>query len=699
MARYTRQTVTSLAGINSELTKIQTAIEDTLSRKGDTPNQMEGTFDANSNRILNLPTPIADHEPFRKGDLPIIEATLQPLVDEATSQANRAEQEADRAANEADSAQQSAASSAASAILAQQYPEGQLATALAAPDSDVPVGGVRAGDLSYPVSDIQSLLTAPTLSNRRYTVSSYHPGWSVLNKNPMGGGSFVWQASRPKSQHNGGTVIAPEAPFPADWNNESQKAAWFNFTTSGSGCFVRVGFEKVNVMDFGAKGEYNAGSKTGVNDAKAWQKAIDTAKALGLEGTSAGLKESFISESIFITCAFDGSDTTLQCKGSVIPTADYAVYVQADKTIGTSGLLQNVKIKVPRVLNVDKPAIGWSGQCKGVCINNVDSSMIDLKNAIAWFQIGLWITSYPGAAGTAYNDFYLGRIVFNQVNMLIQPVSTGYVNENNFFSGKLGDTTTDRSTDYLAILPPTGQGFGGPNANKFYGLTVEDGGEGNLAVHILLGGLFNVFIGTRFEFIGAKGKIRFWRENGNEPTDNLFIGGYSYDDFDVTATTGTPSPTNKFKDVGRSPDIDGRFLPIYSSVVTGGNVPYHRLYESNRNLFTATVNDTDWIYQLTNGGGIQTKNAAAAHAQAQLVGDRLYLGNGSSGIDSQPFLKEVDGAIGTSAHDLIAGNGEWSGPKLRMGSWRLWVDASGRLRIKFGAPTSDTDGTVVGTQS
>ena len=29
----------------------------------------------------------------------------------------------------------------------------------------------------------------------------------------------------------------------------------------------------------------------------------------------------------------------------------------------------------------------------------------------------------------------------------------------------------------------------------------------------------------------------------------------------------------------------------------------------------------------------------------------------------------------------------------------LWVDSSGRLRIKSGAPTSDTDGAVVGSQA
>jgi len=33
------------------------------------------------------------------------------------------------------------------------------------------------------------------------------------------------------------------------------------------------------------------------------------------------------------------------------------------------------------------------------------------------------------------------------------------------------------------------------------------------------------------------------------------------------------------------------------------------------------------------------------------------------------------------------------------GSYYLWIDSSGRLRIKLNAPTTDTDGTVVGTQT
>jgi hypothetical protein len=36
---------------------------------------------------------------------------------------------------------------------------------------------------------------------------------------------------------------------------------------------------------------------------------------------------------------------------------------------------------------------------------------------------------------------------------------------------------------------------------------------------------------------------------------------------------------------------------------------------------------------------------------------------------------------------------------LLLGTTHLWIDGSGRLRIKSGAPTSDTDGAVVGAQS
>lgn len=47
---------------------LETALENTLSRDGTTPNQMEADLDMNSNRILNLPEAVNNTEPLRKAE-------------------------------------------------------------------------------------------------------------------------------------------------------------------------------------------------------------------------------------------------------------------------------------------------------------------------------------------------------------------------------------------------------------------------------------------------------------------------------------------------------------------------------------------------------------------------------------------------------------------------------------------------------
>lgn len=68
----------------------------------------------------------------------------------------------------------------------------------------------------------------------------------------------------------------------------------------------------------------------------------------------------------------------------------------------------------------------------------------------------------------------------------------------------------------------------------------------------------------------------------------------------------------------------------------------------------------------------------------------------------QAFVRNVSGElrlVPASGYAVNAGDGAWNGNPLRLGAYYLWVDATGDLRIKNGAPTSDTDGTVVGTQT
>jgi hypothetical protein len=72
MAKLTLSDLTSLTNeasavstINNNNAATETALENTLSRDGTSPNTMGANIDMNSNRILNLPAPVADTEPAR----------------------------------------------------------------------------------------------------------------------------------------------------------------------------------------------------------------------------------------------------------------------------------------------------------------------------------------------------------------------------------------------------------------------------------------------------------------------------------------------------------------------------------------------------------------------------------------------------------------------------------------------------------
>ena len=68
MARYTKTDVVTgdvvKSDVNVQLGLIETAVADTLSRKGDLPNTMEADIDMNSNQILNLPDATTSQEPM-----------------------------------------------------------------------------------------------------------------------------------------------------------------------------------------------------------------------------------------------------------------------------------------------------------------------------------------------------------------------------------------------------------------------------------------------------------------------------------------------------------------------------------------------------------------------------------------------------------------------------------------------------------
>lgn len=61
------------------------------------------------------------------------------------------------------------------------------------------------------------------------------------------------------------------------------------------------------------------------------------------------------------------------------------------------------------------------------------------------------------------------------------------------------------------------------------------------------------------------------------------------------------------------------------------------------------------------------------------------------------YIREKTAGVMDGGH--LYCEGKWDGGTLAMGGYHLWVDSSNRLRIKYGLPTSEFDGTAVGVQS
>ena len=84
--------------------------------------------------------------------------------------------------------------------------------------------------------------------------------------------------------------------------------------------------------------------------------------------------------------------------------------------------------------------------------------------------------------------------------------------------------------------------------------------------------------------------------------------------------------------------------------------------------------DTASTYQIRLDNARQSRSRAAIYTEG-----RVRFDAGSNGVQ-----------LVSSA---------WNYNPMRLGAYYLWVDATGNLRIKNGAPAFDTDGTVVGTQT
>jgi hypothetical protein len=109
-------------------------------------------------------------------------------------------------------------------------------------------------------------------------------------------------------------------------------------------------------------------------------------------------------------------------------------------------------------------------------------------------------------------------------------------------------------------------------------------------------------------------------------------------------------------------------------------------YEWKSVRFTAT-NNTLHVTLFLTGTTVQTVTADAV-----VLTQGIVPANGAN-------EKSIGELGGIAQENIGTAGGTWNTAHFTMGAYHLWVDSTGNLRIKSSAPTSDTDGTVVGTQT
>lgn len=254
--------------------------------------------------------------------------------------------------------------------------------------ADPELGAVMVGRGVVALGSIVDLLAVPAGVRRpdlRFEVRGYHAGTDI------GGGSFYWDAERPKSDHNGGTIISPTVP----WDGAREGLAGFlsgagETEPDGLGCWVRASTRRIAPEQFGAL------SDAEFNDSAALKAAVDS---LGLSAeliAAAGLEVTHSGE-VDIDGPMLVGDVAWQSSVKIQGYAGYSYWFQR---LSACSLIREP-----------------SAQC-----------IIDAGNARDAFIAGVHLDGNGGANATSYTDPGHGIIVSGDGSLRLRDTKIYYCN-------------------------------------------------------------------------------------------------------------------------------------------------------------------------------------------------------------------------------------------------------------------------------
>lgn len=397
-------------------------------------------------------------------------------------------------------------------------------------------------------------------------------------------------------------------------------SALVGFLQAGSGAVTRTAQAKmrdvVNVLDFGA-------DPTGVADSTtAIQNAINAAVSAGAQVVGQGTFRT--SSKITIKGDTDFSQAIF----NIYSTPPIAVEISTGSAANPTDNLFNVNVWMPlEINNMTKPGTGWAGQGIGVRTVNLNSCRV-FFNQIKNFATGLLVTAY--SEGNAYNEYHIGALINNQVNLKLYGSDTGgYVNENNFYGGRFffysAEGTNVSGTRHISI-PTALSATGIQNNNIFYKPSIEgDTPE----YHIENAGQYNTFVQGRYE--SAPSKVLYVGDTAAKGTYNVISGGYTAGNIVFSYSGSSSSFDNQLnlvpdRNLVSGSSVEGVFRYRNSN---GSSDPIQTFYAAATNPTAAT--STQWTMRHS-ATQLKGKQTADVHERVKIdyQNGLIYLGLGTA---------------------------------------------------------------------
>ncbi|MBC54117.1 MAG: hypothetical protein CMQ34_09835 [Gammaproteobacteria bacterium] len=396
----------------------------------------------------------------------------------------------------------------------------------------------------------------------------------------------------------------------------------------------------IDPRTFGAVGDWDGA--TGTDDTTAVQAAIDAARG-GIKLMDGDYR---ITGPLNFPTGQNKNFTVYFQNARIVLDADNTTAIVFGETANPPLFTGYFDVTGIDVVN----ATGRTGN-RAVHLANVLASTFTIKNISGNFADGI---VFEGAndRGCAYNTVTLNNI--QTVDNPIKFINTagGFANQNTIVGGKINHTSGN-----IAIL-------NNGNENTFIGTAIEGTWTTGIKINNRGGTYINIrtegTFGTKWDTTGAPAGAR----------GNTFIGCYD------------------------SPVGFGTFGPGYPfTAIINGTVVSNSYTVNGKHIFGRSVGgSTEPVVEFVDGYTSAGSSYVARFRMGRLTGVFCnFLAQGTEVGN----LASV-GTVGLRFKSAASG---YNTAPMVFGDYYIWVDTSGRLRIKNGSPASDTDGTVVGSQT